>query len=192
MSFDSTRKLTLVSSSFSSRAAICREVVNLPSCPAKGDVFGPIAIWSVGASISMTGKASGLSASASVSPMCASATPVICTISPASASVISTRPKPSDTKILSTFAFVSLPSTSMRVMVSPARTWPRWIRPIAYLPWYVSQASEVTSIWNGLSASTRGAGMWSIIASKIGVKSPSVVAGFVGISVHALPSRPIA
>ncbi len=135
VSLASTRRLTLVSSSFCSLAAICREVVNFPSRPANGDVLGPIAICSVGASISITGRASGLSVEAKVSPICASVIPVSWTISPVPASSTSMRLSPCETNILSTLTGVMLPPLEISANLSPVSTLPRWMRPIAYLPW---------------------------------------------------------
>ena len=73
----------------------------------------------------------------------------------------------------------------------PALTVPRSTRPRAYLPKKLSYCNEVISMRNGPSMSTRGAGIWLMIAWKIGVKSAGAD-GSAGISVHALPSRPMA
>ena len=92
--FSSTRSATLVSSSRFNRSPICLDVVNSPSRPFIGLVFGPRYILRVGASMSIVGSASGCSLSAIVSPICASATPTSATMSPAKASSSSSRFKP--------------------------------------------------------------------------------------------------
>ena len=90
----STRNATLVSNSFCKRSRIWREVTNLPSVPAKGDVFTIKSIVSVGSSTLNIGKPLGLSLSEMVTPIPMSSKPEIITISPASASSKGTRSKP--------------------------------------------------------------------------------------------------
>ena len=64
----SMTRLTLVSSSFSSRSHTWRDVTYFPSFPRKGESFIWNVIAIVGSSICMAGRASGLSPPASVSP----------------------------------------------------------------------------------------------------------------------------
>ena len=68
-----------------------------PSWPASGDVLMPIVIDRLGSSTVIAGSATGLSASASVSPIVTSAIPAIAQISPGPASAASTRSSDSAT-----------------------------------------------------------------------------------------------
>ena len=80
-----TLKLTLVSNSFINLSLKCLDVTNSP-LPANGESFTIKFMLSVGSSISTNGKASGLAASAIVSPMLASTIPLTAIISPNPAS----------------------------------------------------------------------------------------------------------
>ena len=74
---------------------MCLEVTNFPSFPTNGESFTINVIARVGSSISIRGKAIGSFISANVSPISMSSIPAIQTMSPASASSISTLFKPS-------------------------------------------------------------------------------------------------
>ena len=94
-SVSSTRMPTLVRRSFQSRSRSCVEVTNRPSLPEKGEMFEEKSMDTVGSSMCMTGRATGFSASASVSPISTLSVPATATRSPAVASAISTRLSPS-------------------------------------------------------------------------------------------------
>ena len=91
----STRKATLLKSSCSKRSLIFREVTNFPSKPAKGESLTWKVILTVGSSTDRAGIASTFNGSHKVSEINNFSTPVIQTISPASASGTSTLSKPS-------------------------------------------------------------------------------------------------
>ena len=74
---------------------MCLEVTNFPSFPTNGESFTINVIASVGSSISIRGNATGSFISANVSPISMSSIPATQTMSPASASSISTLFKPS-------------------------------------------------------------------------------------------------
>ena len=94
-SIDSILSATLVSNSLSKRSRSCLEVTNLPSRPAKGEVLTPKVIFIVGGSISTGGSLIGFCVLVIVSPMCTSSNPAMATMSPATASSLSTCFKPS-------------------------------------------------------------------------------------------------
>ena len=94
-SVSSTRMPTLVRRSLQSRSRSWVEVTNLPSRPEKGETFDEKSIETVGSSMCMTGRATGFSASARVSPISTLSVPATATRSPAEASATSTRLSPS-------------------------------------------------------------------------------------------------
>jgi len=94
-SVSSTRMPTLTRFSFMSRSRSCGEVTKRPSRPANGDTLAEKSIDTVGSSIRMSGRACGLSGSATVSPISMASMPAIATRSPALASAISIRFSPS-------------------------------------------------------------------------------------------------
>ena len=107
---------TLPSTSRSRRALIWREVRNLPSRPASGDVLTPKVMRSVGSSTSRRGSGRGSAGSVIVSPMVTSGMPATATISPGPASAISSRSMP--------WAVVSDVTVPVRVTVRPGSTLP--------------------------------------------------------------------
>ena len=82
----STRIETFVSSSFSSRSLMLREVTQRPSRPAKGEVFTEKTIEIVGSSMCSGGSGAGVSAEVTVSPIWMPSKPARATISPQAAS----------------------------------------------------------------------------------------------------------
>ena len=145
----------------------------------------------VGCSISMLGKGVGSAGSVIVSPIFAWLTPVMATMSPATTRSTSWRFRPLYVKSLSILPPATVPSGLIRLIGAPALATPRSIRPRAYLPRKLSYCKEVISMRKGLAGSTCGAGICSMIARKIGVRSADVVV-LSGVSVQALPSRPMA
>jgi hypothetical protein len=79
-----------------------RDVRNLPSLPANGDLFTPMVIWTVGSSTAMGGRGSAAFAPppslvTSVSPISTSSSPLNMMISPADADPTSLLPRLSKT-----------------------------------------------------------------------------------------------
>ena len=93
-SVSSTRNATLVSNSLVKRSRIWREVTNLPSVPANGEVFTIKSIVKVGSSTLNMGTPIGFSLSQMVTPIPMSSMPEMMTMSPASASSCGTRSRP--------------------------------------------------------------------------------------------------
>jgi hypothetical protein len=133
-SVGSTRIDTLVSSSFSSRSLMFREVTQRPSRPAKGEVLTEKTIDSVGSSMCSAGSGAGISAEVMVSPMAMPSKPARATISPQSAPSTSTRFRPSKAYSLVTFVVTSRPSRLATPTVSPTRTRPEKMRPMPSRP----------------------------------------------------------
>ena len=96
-SVGSTRIETFVSSSFSSRSLMLREVTQRPSRPAKGEVLTEKTIEIVGSSMCRGGSGDGVSAEVTVSPIWMPSKPARATISPQAASSASMRFSPSKT-----------------------------------------------------------------------------------------------
>ena len=90
----STRKATLCTSSFSRRSKILREVTNLPSLPANGEVLTWKVIVTVGSSTDSAGRASTWVCAQMVSEIFSSPRPVMAIISPALACSTSWRSRP--------------------------------------------------------------------------------------------------
>ena len=130
-----------------------------------------IVSFTVGCSISRTGKATGITASAIVSPICASGMPATAAISPAETSVTSLRPKPSKVMSETMRNFFMAPSRLMCMTSDPWRITPFMTRPVAIRPLNVSADTVVTSICKGFVASLGGSGMCFRMASKTGVIS---------------------
>ena len=82
----------------------------VPSTPAMGDVLVPMVIDRLGSSTVMPGSGTGSARSASVSPMVMSAMPEMAMISPAPASVASTRSRLSVTYSSVILAVAVVPS----------------------------------------------------------------------------------
>ncbi len=78
-----------------SRSRSWVEVTYLPSFPANGDTLAENSMDTVGSSMRITGRATGFSASATVSPISMDSMPATATMSPAEASGTSTRFSPS-------------------------------------------------------------------------------------------------
>ena len=95
VSVGSRRIDTLPSSSLSSRSFSWRDVTYCPSRPATGDVLTPKIMYTVGSSIAIGGIAIWCSMSVIVSPIVMSSMPARQTMSPAAASWMSTRFRPS-------------------------------------------------------------------------------------------------
>ncbi len=134
VSVGSTRIDTLPSSSRSSRSLIWREVTYWPSRPAIGDVLTPKIIDTVGSSTAIGGSARRCSTSAIVSPIVMSSMPARQTMSPAAASVMSTRRRPSKAKSLVTLVSWTRPSSLHTAIGSPTLTRPLKMRPMAMRP----------------------------------------------------------
>ena len=77
-----------------------REVTYLPSVPANGESLTIQNIETVGSSMAIGSRRSGASAAVKVSPISTSAKPATATISPAAASSISARFRPSNARQL--------------------------------------------------------------------------------------------
>mmetsp|Transcript_8732 Transcript_8732/g.24082 ORF Transcript_8732/g.24082 Transcript_8732/m.24082 type:complete len:293 (+) Transcript_8732:521-1399(+) len=135
LSVSSTRRATLRSSSFIRRSRITRLVSSLPSFPAKGDLFTPNVMRTVGSSTSMGLRGLGSAGSVSVSPIWTSGKPVTTTISPALASSTGVRPIASYTNT-SPILLGFLGSTSGRASTAwlPALMDPWVMRPMPILP----------------------------------------------------------
>ena len=135
-SVGSTRKDTSVCNSCIRRSWRLREVTYLPSLPANGELLVKKVICKVGSSMWRIGRASGFAASATVSPTKISSIPDKAIKSPALASLISTRSKPKKPNILVIRKFLLVPSTFIRLTLSPTFIFPRKIRPIPIRPTY--------------------------------------------------------
>ena len=130
----STRRETSVCNSARRRSSILREVIHLPSRPAKGELLTKKVICKVGSSIRRTGRGSTQSVGVMVSPTKISSIPETAIKSPALASLISLRSKPKKPKSLVTRKFLVDPSSLERVTWSPTLMVPRKIRPIPIRP----------------------------------------------------------
>ena len=144
-----------------------RDVTNLPSRPKKGLSFMVKVIDIVGSSMAMRGRASGVSASATVSPISNPSSPTMAQMSPLPTSCTRLRPIPS--KVCSSLIRWRLmePSRRHKAISIPSRTVPRCTRPMAMRPTYFEKSSDVTSICAGPSR-VAGSGMYSIMASSKG------------------------
>ena len=111
-----------------------RLVTYFPSRPAKGESFTRNVIETVGSSTAIGSRATGDSASATVSPIVTSSMPERTTISPAGASFTSTRLSPSNTITFPTRAFTNEPSCRQTATSWPGFTTPFTTRPIARRP----------------------------------------------------------
>ena len=105
-----------------------------PSRPAIGDVLTPKIIDTVGSSIAIGGMAMRCSTSAIVSPMVMSSMPARQTMSPAAASWMSTRFRPSNAYSLVTFVSWTASSSLQTTTGSPILTRPLKMRPMAMRP----------------------------------------------------------
>ena len=105
-------KPKLISFSRANRSHTCLPVTNFPSRPANGEVLGPTVIFKVGSSILVWRRASGLSVSVIVCPISILSTPAIPTISPASASFISSRLIP---RAVNSFSILNVPNLAVGV-----------------------------------------------------------------------------
>jgi len=94
LSVSLTLSATFRSSSFMSRSRICRDVTNRPSLPAKGELFTSSSTEIVGSSTAIPSSRSGVSGCVTVRPISTPSSPASATISPAPASVTSTRSSP--------------------------------------------------------------------------------------------------
>ena len=125
---------------------IWRLVTYFPSRPDIGEVLTPKVIRSVGASTSRRGSGRGSCGSVIVSPIVTSGRPATETMSPALASVMSTRSIPCAVCRLLTVPFSvtvrpgwtapAVSSSSSRTTVTrwPMRMVPLWMRPTAMRP----------------------------------------------------------
>ena len=86
-----------MSSSFSSRSLMLRDVTHRPSRPANGDVLTEKTIEIVGSSMCSGGSGAGSVAEVTVSPIWMPSNPARATISPHAASSVSMRLRPSNT-----------------------------------------------------------------------------------------------
>ena len=136
-SVGSTRRARFLSSSRSNRSWTWREVTNLPSLPKKGELLMVKSIDIVGSSMAMVGRASGVAASAIVSPISKPSMPITAQMSPDATASTFLRPKPSKTSISLIFDRTALPSRLQRTMSCPSRSSPRWTRPTAIRPTYL-------------------------------------------------------
>ena len=147
------------------RSRIFCEVTCLPSFPKNGELLIENNMLMVGLSISIVGKASGISGSAIVSPISNPSIPFTATISPAMASFVLDFPSPSNVINSLMRAFFTLPSLRHNAMGIFSVTFPRVTRPIAIRPVNELKSSDVICICNGPS-DTAGAGMVSTIVSR--------------------------
>mmetsp|Transcript_30297 Transcript_30297/g.77258 ORF Transcript_30297/g.77258 Transcript_30297/m.77258 type:complete len:375 (-) Transcript_30297:982-2106(-) len=132
----STRSARLRSSSRSRRSLRLREVTNLPSLPAKGEVLTLNVMDTVGSSTSIVSSAMGLPRSQIVSPILMSEMPDSATMSPADTSSTGTRLKLSYTNSSAIFWVRTLPGSSEEhtdtccpLRMVPAMTRPTPMRP---------------------------------------------------------------
>ncbi len=109
LSVSCTRSAKFFSNSFSKRSLICLEVTNLPSLPKKGLSLMVNSILMVGSSIAMVCNCSGVSISATVSPISKPSIPTIAQISPTSTESTFFRPRPSKTKSSFIFDLTTFP-----------------------------------------------------------------------------------
>ena len=159
-----------------------REVSLSPSRPANGDLLTAKDMLTVGSSTSKEGKGSGFAFSTTVSPIWMSAAPLNITISPAVASVTDFLPKLSYTNkslILMGRILSSGPFMAPKVAASPALILPCLTRPIPSLPLNSSYSMLATRSCVEASASTIGAGMLPIMASRMGAMLSCILSGSV-------------
>ena len=134
-SVSSTRKATLCSNSCSKRSFKRREDVPvLTSLPANGEVLTWKVIVTVGSSTLNGGNATTFSGSHKVSEICNSSIPENAIISPACASLTSTRSKPLNPKIFKIRPLRTLPSVSIALTTVLVLTLPCLIRPMPIMP----------------------------------------------------------
>ena len=133
-SVSSTRRLTLVITSLKRRSRRLREVTNLPSFPAKGELLTIKFIARVGSSILTKGNGSMQSVAQAVSPISRSAIPATWIISPTDALSSSTRFKPLYINSFAILTFEVVPSLWQRATVCPTFTVPRITLPTPILP----------------------------------------------------------
>ena len=102
--------------SFINRSLKCLLVTNLPSLPKKGELLIEKSIFIVGSSTLITGSASGVSASAIVSPILKPSIPTTAHISPAITSVAFFLPKDSNMYSSFTLVFFMVPSACINTI----------------------------------------------------------------------------
>ena len=130
----SIRKLTSLWVSLNNLSSIFLPVTNVPSFPAKGEVFVPKFICTVGSDTLIKGRASSLPSSQIVSPTYISSRPAIATMSPASASLTSIFLSPKKLYNFCILNFLIVPSTLTHDTISLRNILPRLMRPIPILP----------------------------------------------------------
>mmetsp|Transcript_19666 Transcript_19666/g.63987 ORF Transcript_19666/g.63987 Transcript_19666/m.63987 type:complete len:346 (+) Transcript_19666:928-1965(+) len=163
-----SRSATLVSSSFSKRSRMFREVSSFPALPAKGDLLTPIEMDMVGCSTAMGVSGLGSFGSTSVSPMSKSSTPEKTTMSPADAPSTAFLPMASNTNSSEMRTlFTGSPGPAHSPMPLFLDTMPDLIRPTPRRP---MKGSEPTlEIWSCSDPSMSALGAGSLrICSKSG------------------------
>ena len=118
----------------SSRSFKWREVTNLPSLPAKGELLIEKIIEIVGSSTAMRGRGFGFSGSVMVSPMFTPSMPARATMSPTVALGVSTRFRPSNAKSEVILVLTMAPLWVTTPMGSPTFAVPAKILPMARRP----------------------------------------------------------
>mmetsp|Transcript_37956 Transcript_37956/g.112374 ORF Transcript_37956/g.112374 Transcript_37956/m.112374 type:complete len:248 (+) Transcript_37956:730-1473(+) len=184
----STRSARLRSSSRSRRSLMLRDVTNLPSLPANGDVLTLKTIDTVGPSTSIVSSGIGVSRSQMVSPIAMSEMPVIAAMSPACTSSTGTFAKLLYTYSSLTFAVRTWSGVRLLTIETawPFRIVPDTTRPIAMRPRCLSKSMLADIICSGESGRTSGAGTSRTTVSNSGC---SVSASASGLW-PAMPRKP--
>ena len=153
----------------------------------------PIVIEIAGSSTLISGRATGFSASARVSPIMMSGMPAMATMSPGPAQSPGLRSRPSVIRSSVILTFCLLPSVFIQAtfwffFISPWRT-----RHSASRPRNGLASRLVTCAWSGAPSSYTGAGMVSRIVLNSGSRSgESGMPPFSGSSREARPARALA
>ena len=161
----------------------------LPPLPTSGEVLVPIVIEIAGSSTWMSGSATGLSTSASVSPMVMSGMPATATMSPGPADSPDLRSRPSVTSSSVILTVLVEPSRFIQATCWPLRRVPSWTRTSASRPRNGEASRFVTCACSGASSVYVGAGIVSRIVLNSGSRSgESGRPPFSGISSDARPA----
>ncbi len=186
----STLSETLPTSSASRRSLTIRAVTLEPlSRPTSGEVLVPMVIEIAGSSTWISGSATGLSASASVSPMVMSGKPATATMSPGPADSPGLRSRPSVTSSSVTRTFCLEPSRFIQATVWPLLSSPWWMRSRASRPRNGEASRLVTWACSGAPSAYVGAGMVSTIVRNSGSRSgESGIPPLSGTSSEARPA----
>ncbi len=184
------RSETLPTSSLSRRSLTSRAVTLEPfSRPTSGEVLVPMVIEMAGSSTWISGRATGFSGSARVSPMVISGMPATAQMSPGPATSPGLRSRPSVISSSVILTVFTVPSRLIQATFWPFFRWPWWTLTRASRPRNGEASRLVTWACSEAPSSYSGAGMVSRMVRNSGSRSgESGSPPFAGCSSDARPA----